>query len=245
MNMKGKNNILAGFMVILALLSVAVPQVTYATDYFTLEALIKNHKRQSDRLAARTAERLALTDTGRQEKDTNSVYTNVAKELSKRTGDLLGYMTFGADMVNIALQIDKLVDLETKVIDNVIETSKDHPYILIVAADIEYEVGERLAEVARYSYYVLSASVGITLATQADRLAFTSTIKGALTGIRNRLWDLKQECHKAVLFGKKGLLGATEDIIKSAKKSQEQASRSVINLIKEAVENRKDKDYGL
>ena len=227
--MVGKEIIKKAFCLVFFLFAL-LPSRLSAADYPLLEFLIENHKKQSNRLLTRVEERGLLVAAALLEKDTSGDYTQVAKSLANKGGNVLSYITFGVEMGKVVMDVVDLGKLEASVISRAIEVSKEHPYILVTAADVEYQVGEILAEVTRNSYFVLSSSLGVTLATQEQRMEFVNTIKGALWRIKYRLNNLLWECDMAT-FRPSGTMASLEDFFKEAKKSQESASSSVIREI--------------
>lgn len=176
------------------MLGLLMPSLAQATDYVNLELLISNHKRQSNRLKDRLGEKALATAQSQDETVKSGRYVDIAKELHKRAGDLLGYVTFGADMVNIASMTARIVEMETKVVNEAVAAGVRYPRLTEDVVFTEIEVGNRLAMVTMYTWYMLVASAGVGLATQEQRVRFVTNIKTSLNEISWMLSDLLFRC---------------------------------------------------
>jgi len=215
-------------LTIMTIAALAMPGTVMAVDYPNLELLVSNHIKQSDRLLERTGERAVATVKAQDELKKSDKYTEVAKELHKRAGNVLGYLTFGAEMVNISSKAANIAKLETSVIDEVLSAGLKFPRLTKEAMDTEIEVGNRLAEVTMYSYYMLVASAGVGLATQDQRMTFVSNIKLALEEIERMLRDLLFRCNMCKVQG--------SSVIKTAKELYELYEE----IRKDALEDEKE-----
>lgn len=216
--------------VLVLAVALLMPAVAAASDYPLLEMLIENHKKQSDRLRDRTLERGLLVTAALLEKDASGDYTEVAEKLAKKGGDIVSYLAFGVEMAKALADVADLADLEIKAVDRSLEVGSSHPYILLKAAAVEYQVGEILKEVTRYTYYVATSSIGVTLATQEQRMMFVSNIKDALWKAKYKLNSLIWDCDQAA-FRHINTTGQIEDLFKAARNFQESSASSIINEI--------------
>ena len=213
--------------------ALAMPGQVMAADYPNLELLVSNHIKQSDRLLERTGEKAAATAQAKDELKKSDKYTDVAKELHKRGGDLLGYAVFGAEMVNVASKVTKIARLEKDVIDEVLAGGLTYPYLTKYAVETEIEVGNRLAEVTMYSYYILVASAGVGLATQEQRMTFVSNIKTALEEIEWILHGLLRKCQMAKVLDAQ----TRQMTIKEWYESFERIRQEVLDKEKKEIDN--------
>lgn len=187
-------NIILAVMAMMLMPATAKAQVT---DIATLEALIDNHKALSNKLRDRTTELAAGVVVAEDECAKSDKYTEMAHEVRKRAGTLLSYVTFAGDLVQIMQMMKDVGELEVEVVQTAIDNKLDYPELALEALDVQAKVGEDLARVTLYCYFIASAGTGVTLATQEQRQQFVNIMKNYLQNMRWRLWWFREKCHWA------------------------------------------------
>lgn len=152
-----------------------------------LELLIVNHKQTSNKLKERVESGGLKLGSAMIAKDEHLETTDVIKEVERRMGDLMSYAVFASDMLHITNLVKECGELELQAAELIIKNNIKYPNLVREGFLLEEDFGNMVSRITDECVYIVSAGLGVTMATQEQRQQFTSQIKGMLTEMRSRL----------------------------------------------------------
>lgn len=168
------------YIYIMILLSLLPTQVK-ATDYLFLEYLITNHKTVSDLLLARVGVDAASVVEYDKVSDTTEEFKSVRETLNGRYGfKLLDMVGMGLQAVQIVDQAAEVIDLTGRAVDAAVDVCDKFPEILDIAIYMQQRNGDKIIDIYRIVAQVVSAGVGVALATNEQKFLFLDNIRSNL-----------------------------------------------------------------
>ena len=179
--------------IIICLLLTSLTNVV-AQDFILLETLIDNHKTLSDKLKKRNMVEAAVAVETQQVENNSSDMKEIVKKLSNRMEGALENVQFAADVAVLTSKAIKVTQRSIEIADYALKLAPKNPEIVLEGANVVDRIGQQVNTVVKLAGMVVTNGVGVSLATNEQRMQFCMIVRDCLATMEGILYNYELYC---------------------------------------------------